>query len=519
MSSPPNNDNINNSVIEEIDIKEIENKCDNFIKEIMASPDEYTTKKNLEEYQISLKEDLMKLLKKNDVFPVKLGTYQRGFSSKMDANTRLIVSEKDDATKCREYSSYRIYDQFCLQCRSSSKHKHKVLIYSRYIHGILFVPVKHICAPKEFAAVMEVQEKLKDGDLKAALSLQRKYAVKKHPRYLLPKEKPRKRSKPLATEKSDKPTKAPKKKKDAVVVDGNSAIKVADGDNNIDLHLNETIAKDANDVVDPSAIGNHLLYKSIDDSSSPTAAIPDGNEKSDGSLQPEDHDDKASTSKIAALSGMEIAETVEDSTVNDNNDTLKPEATSASSSTDSQTLSSPLNPSEASSSTDARRGGRKRGSKNLLFAKNSLDLIDAIKSLLPPQQSFEQQSFDENSAPKRRRRRRKASIQAAALEATKTERRRRRKASIQAAAAKTEVDENMDLIASSNATESILDMIDTELLNNEKYLSENSSTSDDNENTDDCEIIEENLFISLQNEHQIRNMRERTETITIEDEE
>jgi hypothetical protein len=505
MSSPPNNDNINNSVVEEIDIKEIEHKCDNFIEEIMASPEEYTTKKNLEEYQISLKEDLMKLLKKNDVFPVKLGTYQRGFSSKMDANTRLIVSEKDDATKCREYSSYRIYDQFCLQCRSSSKHK--VLLYSRYIHGILFVPVKHICAPKEFAAVMEVQEKLKDGDLKAALSLQRKYAVKKHPRYLFPKEKPLKRSKPLATEKSDKPTKAPKKKKkDTVVVDGDSAIKIADGDNNIDLHLNETIAKDAIDVVDPPAIGNHLLYitNSIDASSSPYA-IPDGNEKSEESLQPEqpeDHDDKASTSNIVALSGMEITETVKDTTVNDSNDTLKPEATSASSSTDSQTLSSPLDPSEASSSTDARRGGRKRGSKNLLFAKNSLDLIDAIKSLLPPQQSFEQQTFDENSAPKKRRRRRKANIQAAALEA-----------------AKREVDENMDLIASSNATESILGMIDTELLNNEKYLSENSSTSDDNENIDDCEIIEENLYISLQNEDQTRNMRERTETITMEDEE
>uniref|UniRef100_A0A914QEX6 Uncharacterized protein n=1 Tax=Panagrolaimus davidi TaxID=227884 RepID=A0A914QEX6_9BILA len=489
MSSPPNNDN--NSVVEEIDIKEIEHKCDTFIEEIMASPEEYTTKKNLEGYQMSLKEDLMKLLKKNDMFPVKLSTYQRGFSSKMDANCRLIVFEKDDETKCREYSAYRMYDQFCLQCRSISNHK--VLLYSRYIHGILFVPVKHICAPKEFAAVMEIQEKLKDGDIKAALSLQRKYAVKKHPRYLFPKEKPRKCSKPVAKEKRDKPTKAPKKKKAAVVVD---AIKVAEGDNNIDLHLNETIAKDAIDVVDPPAIGNHLLNitKSIDASSSPAAAILDGNEKSDGSLQPEqleDHVDKASTSNIAALSGMEITET----TVNDNNDTLKPEATSASS-TDSQSLSSPLDPSEASSSSDARRGGRKRGSKNLLFAKNSLDLIDAIKSLLPPQQSF-----DENSAPKKRRRRRKASIQAAALEAVKTE-----------------GDENMDLIASSNATESILDMIDTELLNNEKYLSENSSTSDDNENTDDCEIIEENLYISLQNGDQIRNMRERTETITIEEE-
>uniref|UniRef100_A0A914R666 Uncharacterized protein n=1 Tax=Panagrolaimus davidi TaxID=227884 RepID=A0A914R666_9BILA len=430
MSSPPNNnDNINNSVVEEIDIKEIEHKCDNFIEEIMASPEEYTTKKNLEEYQISLKEDLMKLLKKNDMFPVKLSTYQRGFSSKMDANCRLIVFEKDDETKCREYSAYRIYDQFCLQCRSISNHK--VLLYSRYIHGILFVPVKHICAPKEFAAVMEIQEKLKDGDLKAALSLQRKYAVKKHPRYLVPKEKPPKRSKPLATEKSDKPTKAPKKKKAAVVVDGNSAIKVADGDNNMDLHLNETIAKDAIDVVDPPAIGNHLLYKSVGASSSPAADIPDGNEKSDGSLKPEQHVDKASTSNIAALSGMEITETVEDTTVNDNNDTLNLEATSASS-TDSRSLSSPLDPSEASSSTDARRGGRKRGSKNLLFAKNSLDLIDAIKSLLPPQQSS-----DENSAPKKRRRRRKASIQAAALESVKTE-----------------VDENMDLIASSNATES-----------------------------------------------------------------
>uniref|UniRef100_A0A914Q9K2 Uncharacterized protein n=1 Tax=Panagrolaimus davidi TaxID=227884 RepID=A0A914Q9K2_9BILA len=198
------------------------------------------------------------------------------------------------------------------------------------------------------------------------------------------------------------------------------------------LHLNETTAKDAIDVVDPPAIGNHLLYitKSIDASSSPAAAIPDGNEKSDGSLQPEqleDHVDKASTSNIAALSGMEITET----TVNDNSDALKPEVTSASS-TDSRSLSSPLDPSEASSSTDARRGGRKRGSKNLLFAKNSLDLVDAIKSLLPPQQSS-----DENSAPKKRRRRRKASIQAAALEAVKTE-----------------GDENMDLIASSNATES-----------------------------------------------------------------
>uniref|UniRef100_A0AC34FSP2 Uncharacterized protein n=1 Tax=Panagrolaimus sp. ES5 TaxID=591445 RepID=A0AC34FSP2_9BILA len=110
------------------------------------------------------------------------------------------------------------------------------------------------------------------------------------------------------------------------------------------------------------------------------------------------------------------------------------------------------------------------------FAKNSLDLIDAIKSLLPPAGND-----DENSAPKKRGRRRKVSIQAA-TEALKTD------------------NEHVDLsvAASTNATASIFDMIDTELLNNEKYVSEHSATSD-TEDTDDCEIIEENMFHFRQN--------------------
>uniref|UniRef100_A0AC34GMJ8 Uncharacterized protein n=1 Tax=Panagrolaimus sp. ES5 TaxID=591445 RepID=A0AC34GMJ8_9BILA len=100
-----------------------------------------------------------------------------------------------------------------------------------------------------------------------------------------------------------------------------------------------------------------------------------------------------------------------------------------------------------------------------IFAKNSLDLIDAIKSLLPPAGND-----DENFASKKRGRRRKVSIQAE-MEALKTD------------------NEHVDLsvaAASTNATASILDMIETELLNNEKYISEHSATSD-TEDTDDCE--------------------------------
>uniref|UniRef100_A0AC34GC06 Uncharacterized protein n=1 Tax=Panagrolaimus sp. ES5 TaxID=591445 RepID=A0AC34GC06_9BILA len=177
----------------------------------------------------------------------------------------------------------------------------------------------------------------------------------------------------------------------------------------------------------------------------------------------------------------ESAEALKD-TVNNNEVNANQEPSTL----ESSTAASLFDPSQIfSSSSDGNRGngtgkGRKRGSKNLF--------------LLPPAGND-----DENSAPKKRGRRRKVSIQAA-MEALKTD------------------NEHVDLSvpASTNATASILDMIDTELLNNEKYVSEHSATSD-TEDTDDCEIIEENMFHFRQNEDEGKFKRTRTETITIDD--
>uniref|UniRef100_A0AC34GG13 Uncharacterized protein n=1 Tax=Panagrolaimus sp. ES5 TaxID=591445 RepID=A0AC34GG13_9BILA len=94
---------LNNAVKAE----EIEEKCNEYMEEIMKSPQEYTSK-NIEELQQAIKDDLLKLLKKYDVRPTKIAEYQYGFSTKLVENTRLIVIEKDDGTKCREYSAYRM---------------------------------------------------------------------------------------------------------------------------------------------------------------------------------------------------------------------------------------------------------------------------------------------------------------------------------------------------------------------------------------------------------------------------
>uniref|UniRef100_A0A914Y8Q3 Uncharacterized protein n=1 Tax=Panagrolaimus superbus TaxID=310955 RepID=A0A914Y8Q3_9BILA len=412
-----------------IEAKEIEQKCNEYMEEIMRSPEEYT-RKNIDELQQSIKDDLLKLLKKCDVRPTKIAEYQYGFSTKLVENTRLIVIEKGDRTKCREYSAYRLYDQFCLQCRSLSNHK--LLLYSRLIHGILFVPINHICDPKEYAAVMEVQEKMKEGDLKTALSLQRKYAVKKHPRFLNASEKPAKCSK-AATSKKEK----------AVQKEGDSVAAAASQDVE-----NKASAEDDGNLLNTSP--------------------------------------QSSLSKEVEASTSQYPGAVKD-TANNNEANANQEATTSASTLESQNIVSPNNPSQilsASSLIEGNRGGgsgkgRKRGSKNLLCAKNSLDLIDAIKSLLPPENIIA-----ENSAPKKRRRRRKVSIQAAAAFET----------------LKGDDDENVDLTGTStNAIASILDMIDTELLNSEKYPSEHSATSD-TEDTDDCEIVEEKMFLSIQNE-------------------
>uniref|UniRef100_A0AC35GWU2 Uncharacterized protein n=1 Tax=Panagrolaimus sp. PS1159 TaxID=55785 RepID=A0AC35GWU2_9BILA len=128
----------------------------------------------------SIKPEISKLLKTHR--PIKLTEYEYGISSDVSTTKdhRLIIREKDDRSKVREYLKNQNYWYCNAYCSYSQYYKHRCSAQRLIInYGIVFAPKNHStgCETKEYTFAMEVQDLLKKGKIAEAKWLKRKSVI------------------------------------------------------------------------------------------------------------------------------------------------------------------------------------------------------------------------------------------------------------------------------------------------------------------------------------------------------